>query len=96
MHWSWYLVLGYWALGAIGWMMVFKWYAKDVDPRFWRMLNAAPYRVWMALLLAAVVAGPLFPLVLVHCAWQGWSAGRRERREWPTAPRQETGVVRNQ
>src|SRR6185295_38413 len=54
----------------------------EEDSRFGRAMNVDPFRAWMALLLAAVIVAPAFPLVLAHCAWQCWISGRREDREW--------------
>jgi hypothetical protein len=82
-HWSWYLIFGYWAFGATGWIVVIKLFAKDLeDPRFWRVLMADPLCGWIVLVLAAVIVGPLFPLAMAHCAWKCWSASWSERREW--------------
>ena len=83
MHWFWYLVLGYWVLGAAGSIASFRLYVNDEeDPNFWRAMQADPVYVWIALLFAAVIVGPLFPLILVHCAWKGWRESRSASREW--------------
>ncbi len=83
MHWLWYLAFGYLAFCAIGWIAVFKLCPNDEsDDRLSRALKAYPIRMRIGLVLAAVIVGLLFPLVMAYGAWVCWSIRRSERREW--------------
>src|SRR5688500_19501570 len=79
MYWLAYLALCYLAFCAIGWGVAFKFCANEADYRFLApYLEAHPIRMRFVLVLTAVIVGPLFPLFLVHGAWECW----RESHEW--------------
>jgi hypothetical protein len=83
MHWLWYLVGGYLLCCAAGWTAVF-WHcpdqAADFNEWFRRALKARPVRALLGSLLAALVMGPLFPLLYAYGAWKCWRENREDER----------------